>query len=194
MERLGNYLKHNLPELQGRIEEKLDVKLGKIDVQPLPGCVDEWVAFADNCWPVWTTSLRAIGTGLSHILKAFYMVAKAGESTIYYSRSPINQFESERDMVQIGLHELVHIALDRLAGVPVDEVKIPHYIEEGFATYVAKDIIQDMGFKPTGLLATGCYLHYRHFSREISERALTDFLRIKEFVLSVQNQSPAYSG
>ena len=118
MEKLGDFLRANIPDLQTRVEETLEVKLGEIAACPLPQVVDDVLSseYFRNLKRWQKTLLESLGKIRMSIGEQF-MLSRAGDSAIYYSRAHrLLWYLSDRDMTQVGLHELVHIAHAKLLG------------------------------------------------------------------------------
>lgn len=188
MERLGNYLRKHLPDLQARVEKELDVSLGKIDVLPLPKYTNEILLthekFMDTSpakkWLSWAVKKSAL-----YLIEDFCNVyATIGDSAIYYSRGPIlNWSLTEKEMYFTSLHELAHIAHFRLAGISSGDKGIPKHITEGFADYVAVSIMGDTESTET-ITKTNCvnYKYFLPFLKEIINRNAWGIRNIKKFV------------
>jgi len=193
MGRLGNYLRKHVPDLTARVENKLEVELGIIDVLPYPKYLDEVLAGGDPD-PSVTTITRLISTPLNYFMEFFRVQALSGESTIYYSRNPLHMLCSERDMTQLALRELTRIAHSRLLGLPIlgDEFfnRVPRDIAEGFAEYVAIEIVKDLGMVPNLIPRTnGSYERYDKFKRKLTAEEISSFEETKKYVLTFNPNS-----
>ena len=190
MEKFGNFLRANIQDLQTRVEEALEVELGNIDILPLPKYIQEWMAQAPPMSNFLRHVVKIIGTCYIYSAELFFGNAKAGNSTIYYSRGPQVLIMSDRAMTEAGLHELVHIAHARLMGRPVSDIlSVPEHITEGFAMHVARRITQnELGLKTPSLFwsfgLSSYHGHYKKFEEEILRKGVTDYKQLKDMVLS----------
>ncbi len=194
MERLGNYLRQNLPELQTLVENKLNVKLGKIEIKPIPCCVNDiadYMAKKEEFSPAVmrvATALVRIAIFLTedgYFLRGSGMIAKAGPSTIYYSRSPLALYGlTDSDMMATELHELTHIAHAKLADITLME-KPPKYTE-AFAEYVAMKIMEEKGKTvPESSYAKELF----KFRLELDKKKLKTIDQVIQFVLEQKQET-----
>lgn len=184
MEKLGNFLRANLPDLQRRVEDKLEVKLGTIDVKPMLELASE-------------VRIPLTSIGIRKVIKLPYLLAlpscgileeaaaaAAGESTVYYtrSRSKLSEVETEYDMNSIGAHELSHIGhLRLLNGDWLRYLTCPQYVSEGFPEFVAREIMKDMGLDSAEKVYETLF---KQFEDELKRRNLSGIKGAKELALS----------
>lgn len=188
MERLGNYLRQNLPQLQQLVEEKLHVPLGKIEIKPIPQCVNEIaddIAKETKLSPAVMYAIKkAVQISIfltedGYFLKGSRMIAKAGQSTIYYSRSPIAVLPLTPDnMMMTGLHELTHVAHSKLGNISL--TKKPTKYAEAFAEYVAMEIMQEQGRTVTNI---SYFEELFEFNLQLYYRKLKTIDQVVQFVL-----------
>ena len=196
MEKLGDFLRANIPDLQTRVEETLEVKLGEIAACPLPQVVDDVLSseYFRNLKRWQKTLLELLCKSVISGIEQF-MVSRAGDSAIYYSRAHrLLWYLSDRDMTQIGLHELTHIAHATLLGISTyNKDNIPNRIKEGFAVYVAANIMVNMGMEP--FYQDPTYpnrenpkdqnrRYFRQFKEELLSKNISDINGVKDYVLS----------
>ena len=182
---LGNYLRDNLPELQSLVEDKLGVELGEIDILPLVNFPEKQM---EKFGGDYNTFTRFLLTSISQlqmiILENFKGYALAWDSSIYYSQSTLALMLPERRMAEMGLHELVHLAHQKMAGKNPVEIIAPPYIIEGFADYVAWDILQET--HPTPYSGHPPFTsHVMAFERELDRRHIRYYDGMIDFVVSV---------
>ena len=172
MELFGNYLRKNIPAWKKLVENELKVDLGTIDILPLPKCIDEII---EELHPSLCKKIlfKLIGMPLIYLSEDF-IAAKAGKSTVYYSRSPLVAIGSERDMTQTALHELGHIAHRKLLEPfgHEDYHKIPENVREGFAECVAIYLIQKLNMPPN--INSRYYKSYRNLA--VGRHGLKDII------------------
>jgi len=195
MEKLGNCIKENLPKWKKIAEDKFCVNIGNTDILPFPRCIENIIyemereagyklGFPKNFL------FRAVGYAMAYTLE-FMGINKAGNSTIYYSRSPIYAVISKKDMIHSGLHELGHIVhfkmLKNKEGKErTNMLNIPHYIVEGFAEYVARDIMQNMNLKSNYNFLEDVLLNpsLLKFNRELAKKEISNIQDVKNYVLT----------
>lgn len=176
MEAFGNYLRKNVDRLAEAVESTTNVPLGKIKVEPLPRCVDEII---EGMLPKHRSLLWLTGRTAIFFMEDFYLEAKAGFNTIYYSRSPL-LFLDWKHWPQLAMHELGHIVHHRLLdsqGRREDFYKghvIPNYVLEGFAETVGIHTMRAMDMVPSlNPNHDGHSKRYKQFWKELREQNIS---------------------
>ncbi|MEK6899084.1 MAG: hypothetical protein AABW79_03240 [Nanoarchaeota archaeon] len=142
------------------IEERMNVKLGKIKVEPLS---EYYTLLSSERVPY-----------LSFLEFSFALTAKAADTRVFYSRNPALHLAlpSNKHMLWLAAHELGHIAHSRLIGKSIEDpegiAKLPEFMSEGFAEYIAREVVISLG-------SSGCkpwspiYGNHSSYLRQLEE-------------------------
>jgi hypothetical protein len=187
-----NFLKKNLekhlPYLKEAIEDRLDVDLGEIDVSPFSRWLDDHLSRSSyNITKTGERLVRITIKPFSLLMELFFIPFKLGNSTIYYSRSPLYLLYNENDVIQSGLHELAHIANAKIANKRnIEEIKenVSEFVYEGFAELVARNVMEDSGLKTMKPFKSDNIWHYKKFIQNLPVTDLRDYDAIKHHLLS----------
>lgn len=181
----GQYIQENIPLLQPLVERKLNVSLGSIDVKPFSCCIDEILddmQVRRSASPLRYYWMKyAIGLPAAYFVEFTTAAAKAGASTIFYSRHPAWSLQPVPFKRETVLHELAHIGHRRIVGG--DTRKCPEYVVEGFADLVAIAIENDAGrhyVRPSY-----DYTHYHQFMQDLTSKGVTTFPQMLHYLRSI---------
>ena len=135
-ERIGDFLRKHVKDMQPTIEELIGTTLGNIDVRPLSEQTDERIRLQKKRGMIWSTRderfLRLRVEAEELILST---IAQVVGTTIYYTRGPIGLMPTGNYLWYVTAHELGHIAQHALVGT--DEFFCFKGIRETFADYVS---------------------------------------------------------
>lgn len=156
---LGSRIRKVLPVVQPEVEKFLDLSIDNVEVLPYSSQIKEYSLRHSHLYNgkpfaraivSFFTYLKFLGTELD-----MDESASAGFSTIYYSRHPLQSLIhfSRESVYHITAHELTHLAHFRILGLNqgnyLDEIKKrPDWIVEGFAEYVARNVVSGLVKKP----------------------------------------------
>lgn len=118
-ERIGEFLKKHVKNVQPTIEELIGAVLGDIDIRPLSEQTDERFSRL-------SIAAEELTSGT---------IAQVVGSTIYYSKSPLGLIPTGNYLWYVTAHELGHIAHHTLVGT--HEFFCFKNIRETFADYIA---------------------------------------------------------
>ncbi len=135
-ERIGNFLKKHVKDVQPTIEELIGTTLGDIGVRPLSEQTDEHVKLQKKRGFIWSKKdERLFKLYLAAQEWTLSTIAQVVKSTIYYSRSPAGLMPTGNYLWYLTAHELGHLAHHALVGE--HEFFCFKNIRETFADYVA---------------------------------------------------------
>lgn len=173
MKSLRRRIKEAIPIVQPMVEDMLEVKLGDVKVLPFTRFLRDVPVFSKH--PIKT---RFVYLPITLLVEGFMADAKAGNSAIYYSRSPLARLLSNPIKAQCNTaHELAHIAHSRLCELPIYSagwMKLPTDLKEGFAEYVGREISNSLGL--------GTYENRNSRALRAYEKEVTDFRKSLEAV------------
>jgi len=156
MERVGNFLRKYIPEVQPAIEHAAGVRLGEVSARP----------YADDC--VQDTGKAGYSLALHQLLRPELMMAKG--STIYYNTSISTLIVPGGTLWNMTAHELGHIAHRKLVGR--NELESPEDLREEVANYFAKKALDRLGKPVVGKVRKGA----RDFQRRLLCRGTPETL------------------
>jgi len=105
---------------------------------------------------------------------------KSDSLIVYYPSTIISEAPNMNYMMQIGLHELGHVAHLKILGRSYFNRDVgPRWVQEGFADKIALDILEDNGY---GHVGSKDYSHYERFMKFLDGRGIDDYSGIKGFL------------
>jgi len=180
MEGLARHFKKHLPKWQQKIEAKVGITLGEIDVKPFPEFKDEWPRSLKEL----PRPLRFLGNTFLRLCEGTVYAAMAGKSTIYYDRSILGRIiASEMGDDTTLIHELAHITHSRLIGAYIGRTKLPLNFKEGVANYITREIFKDEGL--AGWFNYICpegYAEAAKFRSELESKGIYEFKDAIKFI------------
>lgn len=190
MEDLGDFFKSNLSNLQVRLEDTLDVELGKIKILPINSYIDYLNEKNGVNNPIKKIVLKGIGRLYTGLNETFNEFIKYNDSAIFYGVSRRVRGLSESDMTFQALYGLGFIAIARMTGNSTEQLNdIPAHISHGFSTYNALNIMFEMKMVYFQKEKSAFPKLYNQFNKDITSKGITDLNGIKEYVVSSSNLS-----
>ncbi|HIH23914.1 TPA: hypothetical protein HA251_02665 [Candidatus Woesearchaeota archaeon] len=205
MPALWRVMSEHLPSAQQRVEADLRISLGKLHIYPLVlyGLIERPSAFYPEGYFAgqsrletlfestkdWTDDIVSYAEDGIHAaisdLGDHAVGAKAGAKGVYWYGPPNRTNDLSTEVgVQLLLHELYHIALARYSGhrffSPELVDNLPMVLDEGFAEYMARRAMPNLGFVPKRL---GNNDEARWFEHEVRRRHLTRPAAIADLAL-----------
>jgi len=142
MEKFGTLLKKCAREVQPCVEDIVGIELGDVQVRPLSESFNDMIKrYDENPVARFTYTKREWKRSLWLSEFFLYPLAKAENSTVYYSQSPLSSFFPGIFVPNVAAHELAHckvLGRDSLLATNTT-------VSDEFADYVAEKVCSRLG-------------------------------------------------